>query len=274
MKKLILTLALIAAPALSPAQKISEILFNPPSTDAPNEFVEIIGTPSATLPAGTYLVFIEGDTTGAGDIQNIFDLSGLAFGSNGYLVLRQGSSAYTVDVNATDIVGAGTGWTGVAGWSSDSSTTDIENASMTALLIQTATAPALTDDIDAANDGIIDAPFSTNWTILDGVAVVDNAGDCGYAGLIYSTAATIAGNPVGAEIVVTTATANYITRQNGTTTTTSADFVAGGLEGTAPNFTRAAGDTYPSSMAGGVMTGNVGSANPAASVSDWSSFDF
>ena len=38
---------------------ISEILFNPPGTDAPNEFVEIIGDASATIASGVYLVGIE-----------------------------------------------------------------------------------------------------------------------------------------------------------------------------------------------------------------------
>ena len=44
---------------------ISEILFNPPgSVDAPNEYLEIRGTPNSTVPAGTYLISVEGNTNG------------------------------------------------------------------------------------------------------------------------------------------------------------------------------------------------------------------
>ncbi len=64
-----------------------------------------------------------------GDVNNLFNLSGLTIGSNGFLVLRQGGSTYSVDPNATTVTGSGLGWTGVAGYAADGTATDIENAS-------------------------------------------------------------------------------------------------------------------------------------------------
>lgn len=275
-KSVLACLLAAALPMSAHAQRISEILFNPPSTDAPNEFVELVGTPSSTIPANTYLVFIEGDSgTSTGDVQNIFSLGGLNFGSNGFLVLLQGSTGYTSNGSAQTITGAATGWTGVAGWSADSSATDIENSSFTALLIQTATPPSLSDDVDAGNDGIIDAPFSTNWTILDQVAVTDAATDVAYALVVFSEPGTVAGSPAGADIITFTSTPNYVGRFNGTTSNTAADWFGGGLEGTAPNFTLVAGETHPAAQDGAPVTGSIGSANAGSvsAVNDWTCYN-
>jgi len=114
---------------------ISEILFNPPGTvDAPNEYVEIRGTPNSTISAGTYLISVEGNTNAnPGTIQNVFDLSGRTIGGNGFLVLLQNSNSYAVNPQANSVVN-----TNGAGWGSGSGSTvghrgragktDIENA--------------------------------------------------------------------------------------------------------------------------------------------------
>jgi hypothetical protein len=181
---------------------INEILHNPEGTDSPYEYVEMKGAPNAVIPAGTYLVFIEGDAATAGDVQNVFDLSGLTLGSNGFLVLLQGgSNVWNSQVNAaaTKIVGSGTGWTGVAGWQADSAATDIENEAYTAFLITSATAPSLTLDIDANNDGTAEA-LPAAWTILDGVSADANT-TLGAPELLYATAkfldAEWVGRPTG-----------------------------------------------------------------------------
>jgi TRAP-type C4-dicarboxylate transport system permease large subunit len=71
-----------------------------------------------------------------------------------------------------------------------------------------------------------------------------------------------------------TATSNYVGRFDGTTANTTASWFAGGLSGTAPAFTRAVGDTYPSSIENTSAVDTFGAANPAApsSVADWMSF--
>ena len=84
---------------------IYEILFNPPGSDAPNEYVELRGTPNLLLSAGTYLVVVDGDTNNnPGTIQNVFDLSGRRIGGNGFLVLLQNGNSYAASSNATVLV--------------------------------------------------------------------------------------------------------------------------------------------------------------------------
>lgn len=170
---------------------INEILHNPEGTDAPNEYVEIKGTPGATIPAGTYLVFIEGDTGTAnpGDINNLFDLSGLTLGSNGFLLITQKSNTYTINPAATVITGTGaSGFAGAAGWASDSGT-DIENETFTAMLISAASAPALATDIDADNDGTTDGAVFPTWTVLDSVASLEHSSagtDRAYSPVVFA----------------------------------------------------------------------------------------
>ena len=151
---LLVTLAMsfiVPATAAGPYY-ISEILMNPPGTDAPHEYIELRGTASATLPTGTYLVGIEGDSSGSGVgiVQTIFNLSGVSFGSNGYLVLRQFNSAHTTVAGANVLTSTAAGWSGGVGFTAESGT-DIENPSVTFLLINAATAPAIASDIDSNN---------------------------------------------------------------------------------------------------------------------------
>jgi hypothetical protein len=107
-KVLVLALLCLLGSFLCPvasAQVISEILINPPGTDAPNEYIELRGSPNQLLPFGTYLVAVEGDTNGnAGTIQNLFDLSGKQLGGNGFLVILQKTNSYSVNSNATILV--------------------------------------------------------------------------------------------------------------------------------------------------------------------------
>ncbi|MEA5605827.1 FG-GAP-like repeat-containing protein, partial [Nostoc sp. UHCC 0252] len=159
---------------------INEILFDPPSTDTSKEYIELRGTAGATLAPGTYLVAVEGDSANnPGNVQDIFNLSGKQFGSNGLLVLLQKGNTYAVNPNANVVTNTGTG----AGWGSGVSSSlghigqgnanDIENGSVSFFLIQTTTAPNLSNDIDADNDGIADGAAYSNWTVLDSVSVLD-----------------------------------------------------------------------------------------------------
>ena len=101
---------------------INEIFFNPAGTDAPNEYIELRGTPGLTVGSGTYLLFLEGDnpttpstTPGVrpGDIGGIFDLSGKSFGNNGYMVLRQFTSPYSVNADASAYTATSASWVGL-----------------------------------------------------------------------------------------------------------------------------------------------------------------
>ena len=167
---------------------INEIFFNPPGTDAPNEYIELRGTPGLTLGTGNYLLLIEGDNgvstsagARAGDIQGLFNLSAKAFGSNGYMVLRQFSSPYTVNGNASTYTGTSAGWGGLGFNTSATAAGDIENISFTAMVVNIGSgiAPIWGSQLDANNDGNLELP--TGWSILDSIGV----GDTGTTDRLY-----------------------------------------------------------------------------------------
>ncbi|MBG1267437.1 beta strand repeat-containing protein [Nostoc sp. WHI] len=226
---------------------INEILF---STSANNEYIELRGTPDAILAPGTYLVGVEGDsgTPSIGDIQNIFDLSGKKFGSNGFLVLLQkGNSSYLTKPGATVLTndGNGAGWgNGTSGSNSSSighsgdtgTTNNIENGSVSFFLIQSTTAPKLTNDIDLDNDGTADGVYSS-WTVLDSVSVLDGgATDTAYGSIVFrkSSSGLV---PTTATVVDTSFIPGYVGRSSDTTGSTASDWVASLITGTAPNLT-------------------------------------
>jgi hypothetical protein len=174
-------LALVSLTSANAQIYINEIFFNPPSTDAPNEYIELRGTPSLTVGSGTYLLFLEGDNSGSttvgsrpGDIQGIFDLSGKNFGSNGYMVLRQSSSPYTVNTGASSYTATSAGWEGI-GLNSSTSGGDVENLSFTAMVISigSAAVPSWGQQLDSNNDGLLE--LTSGWSILDSIGVGDQS---------------------------------------------------------------------------------------------------
>jgi fibronectin-binding autotransporter adhesin len=233
---------------------INEILFNPPGTDAPNEYIELRGTASAAIPAGTYLVAIEGDSAdNLGDVQTIINLSGLTFGSNGFLVLLQNGNTYTTVAGATVITSTTTGFGGLPGsiWSADSGATDIEDASVTFMVIQTGTAPTLTSDIDTDDNGTPDGATFTSWSVIDSIGALDGTAttDRTYGAINYSNNTGTPGSAPGTPILVAF-TAGYLGRSGDTTGSTSTDWVASGaLGGAQPNWTLSATETEPIAFA-------------------------
>ncbi|MDZ8109037.1 MAG: FG-GAP-like repeat-containing protein [Nostoc sp. DedQUE12a] len=255
---------------------INEILFDPPSTDSPKEYIELRGTPGAILAPGTFLVGIEGDSgsPNPGNVQDIFDLSGKQFGSNGLLVLLQKGNSYAVNPNANVVTNTGTG----AGWGNAASsslghtggTTDIESGSVSFFLIQTTTAPNLSNDIDSNNDGIADGAAYSNWTVLDSVSVLDGATtDIAYGSIVFRKG-SVGSVPSNATVVDTsfTAAAGYVGRSGNTTGSTASDWVASVVIGTAPNLTLDnVPDTSPQKFAGQPLN-HIGDTNfvPPANV--------
>jgi len=191
MKKIITTVALVGAiTTLAHGQPyISEIFFNPPGTDAPNEYIELRGSANGTIASGTWLLFLEGDnpttpstTPGArpGDIQGLFDLGGRVFGSNGYLVMRQFNSPYTVNASANTVTATSASWGGL-GQNTSVAAGDIENISFTAMVISigSGSAPAWGQQLDSNNDGTLELP--SGWSIFDSIG----AGDTGATDRLY-----------------------------------------------------------------------------------------
>ena len=240
---------------------VSEILFNPPGIDGPNEYIELRGTPNLVIPDGTYLVAVEGDAAGnPGTIQDTFDLSGRKVGGNGFLVLLQKGSLYAVNTNATVLVntnsgpGWGSGSTSSVGHRGENGQTDLENASASFFLVQSTNAPAIGSDIDTDDDGTPDGPVFASWTVLDSVGVLDadGAGDFAYAAINFRRN-TAPGNGATALGVIVPAgfTPSYVARTGNTVGSAAADWVAGdGLAGSASGWMLGGtADTLPARFA-------------------------
>jgi methionine-rich copper-binding protein CopC len=244
---------------------INEVLFNPPGTDAPNEYIELRGPANSTIAGGTYFVAIEGDSAdNPGDVQTLINLSGLTFGSNGFLVLLQNGNTYTTAAGATVITSTTTGFSGLPGgiFQADGGATDIEDASVTFMLVQTGVAPTLTDDIDANNDGTPDGSVYGGWSVRDSIGVLDgtSATDRAYGAINFSNNTGTNGTATGT-VVLVGFTAGYVGRIGDSTGSAAADWVASVPAGAQPNFTLGnASNTEPSGFANKPLN-HIGASN-------------
>ena len=243
---------------------INEVLFNPPGTDAPNEYIELRGTPSTTIPTGTYLVAIEGDAAdNPGDVQTIINLSGLSLGSNGFLVLLQNGNTYTTAAGANVITSTTTGFSGLPGgiWSADGGATDIEDCSVTFMLIQSGVTPTLTDDIDANDDGVTDGSVFGGWNVRDSISAMNGSANARAYGAINFRNNSGSGTSTGTEVVVGFVP-TYVGRIGNSTGSTASDWAGSGvLGGAASNWTLgASSETEPSGFAGKPLN-HIGASN-------------
>ncbi|MCB9891172.1 MAG: hypothetical protein H6832_11110 [Planctomycetes bacterium] len=167
-------LAVTALTGLANAQfSLSEILINPPGNDDGYEAIEIRGAANAAL-TGYYILAIEGDGTNAGTVDTVINLGAYSTGSNGLLLMRDSSTivlkpapaaATTVAVDAAAF------------------TPDIENGTIT-IVLGFGTAPTVSVDLDANNDGVLDNGIP-GFTTVDAVAWTDGgASDFMYAGAL------------------------------------------------------------------------------------------
>jgi len=251
---------------------INEILFNPPGTDAPDEYIELRGTPNLVLSNGTFLVAVEGDAGGnPGTVQNIFDLSRRRIGGNGFLVLLQEHNNYQPNSDATVLVheGSGSGWgsgtSSTVGHRGEGGQTDIENPSLTFFLIQSAMPVTVGDDIDSDDSGTPNGTPFAGWTVLDSVGVLDSDGTGDFAyGAINFRRDTSPGNSAGAlgVVVPVSFTPSYVGRTGNTVGSTATDWVASdNLGGIAPDWTLGlTTNTVPISFAGAALN-HIGSPN-------------
>ncbi len=253
---------------------INEVMLNPPGLDAPNQYVELRGTPNWMFPDGSYLISVEGDSGGnPGTIQNVFDLSGRMIGGNGFLVLLQKSNTYSVVNGATALVnsdtgtGFGSGNTSSIGHTGEGGQTDLEKNSLTFFLIQTTNKPSIGTDLDTNDDGTLDAPEVTSWLVWDSVGVLDNdgAGDIAYGAITFRRNAAALGSGV---VVPVNFTPSYLGRTSNTTGSSASDWLASdnfGTNGTPPNWLLGGtADTLPASYAGRALN-HIGGPNFGAS---------
>ncbi|MBI5384911.1 MAG: hypothetical protein HZA90_09520 [Verrucomicrobia bacterium] len=260
---------------------INEVLFNPPGIDTTNEYVELRGLPNFVLSNGTYLVAVSGNTNAnPGTVQNVFDLSGRALGGNGFLVLLMKSHLYLPVLNSNATVlgntngpGFGSGTTSSIGHRGGGGQTDLENSSVTYLLLRAATPPKPGDEIDANNDGTPDGAVWSGWTVLDSVGILDNDGfgDIAYGRINYrrNAAPGSGATALTGTVVPVAFTPLYVGRTGNSTGSNSADWVASdNLTGSAPAwFLGGAANTQPSGYAGQPLN-HLGSPNFGAPASN------
>jgi hypothetical protein len=160
MRKLLLCLVFCSAFFVSPfAQTIRAVYFNPKGTDDGREYVEIEHTANTTL-TDIWLVSIDGDASEAGKVDIALNLSSYTTGSNGLLLIRDGSTALEPPpASATTIV-------------INNFTPDLENGTATYLLVTNFTG-SIDQDLDDNNDGTLNTTLP--WaTALFGISQKDN----------------------------------------------------------------------------------------------------
>lgn len=235
-------------PEVTGALYLSEIMFNKDNgsnLQSGYQFIEIRGTPNETIPNFTYVVFIEGDveSSTAGKVKWWFDISNLSIGSNGYLVIRQSGSPYSIAEGATVVTGT-SGFNGLdfGSYEGSGDKDDIESLSQNILLINTGLAVSRNDvydirveNVDRANalepDGVPDA----SWTILDQISSLDDDGiEVGYGPLIFHEDADADDSNLilenGSNLIQNSFKSGYLARVGSTEGATSADWMGGQLE--------------------------------------------
>jgi hypothetical protein len=230
-----------------------------PTARRSTQYLELRGPAGAQIAAGTYIVSIDGDRNqNPGTIDSVIDLSGKSFGSNGFLVFLAGGSAYSTDPSAAVEASGTTGFSGIAGWSGNSGAVAYERPSTTFLLVTAAAAPAPGVDIDTvgSNDGVPDGATYASWTILDSVAIADNANDKTYAALNFRPNV----GSFGTSVVLAGRTW-YAGRFGDSFGSTAGAWVGSSvLGGSNPNFSLSASTVAPVGVAGKPLN-HVGASN-------------
>jgi hypothetical protein len=163
LKYAFLTFCLFAAGANGQNLILNEIEADAPdaATQFSCQYVELRGTPGATVPAGRYFVSINGASGSFGDVSFIVSLGGRTVGTNGTITIindikgtcpNRTFPAGTTLVAVQDFDGLGL----------------LDGGARTFAIISAATAPSAGDDLDTNNDRAIDP--------ANGVSVIDGFG--------------------------------------------------------------------------------------------------
>ena len=290
--------------SLSAQLYINEIMVQPPnSSSSPKqdneELIEIRGVANSTIADNTYLIQVEGDETDPGDIETntnnaggIIDLSGKTIGSNGTLVILTTGHPYTINSGGTTRI------TGVTDG-------NLEDPTHTFFLINTngnsvtddggtsRSTPHTNHDLDEDNDGIIDTKFTSAWTFMDGISIIDNDDDneYGYAEVIFSknpSNSTIYKSDTATLVDTSNQQFRYFARIGNSTgykagEVTDADWVGGTINsGDNPNLSSSDYWSFGSNSSGiralpeaweGYELNHLGAPNPTADALSIKSFD-
>ena len=235
------------ADASLPVALVNELKVNPPGTDDGWEFVELRGSPGASL-AGLYFLTVEGDPgtggTDTGVVDFVVDLGtacsgACSFGPNGLLYIKatSGHPSQDADTNVLELPDLDTG--------------SLENGTTSYILLSSPVDFAGGSDLDANDDGTLELPVGAS--ILDSIAWTDgDAGDLLYGGVVCTPAS---GTPDAA------------TRLPSDTSTSADAWYCGDLDGADPDvagYDEATGSEWMPS--GAVLT--PGAENYGGSTSD------
>ncbi len=246
---------------------INELHINAPGgTDTGLEYIELRGTPGATIPGNYYLNILEGDSQdGNGTLDHVFYLGGMTIGSNGYLVLLQAGNTYITNPNATTVVATGAGW----GTVFSSREEDFENGTNSYLLVQSATEPTPSVNVDALKNGVLTGE-ALQWTIVDSIGIMDGgAMDTGYAKTNFSALGLGIVNASNTIFDLTTFdtvtlppdgfTPDYLGRAGNSTGQLASSWVASDIVGSNPSFAIETTEVAPLGVSGNLD--HIGSAN-------------
>jgi hypothetical protein len=159
----------LAGSASAAEPYISELFWNPAGTDQGWERVELAGDPGASLD-GYWFVVMEGENVPAGTIDQLVDLTGYTFGSNGLLLIADDATNVLDPAPdaATNVV--------IFDFSPD-----IENGANTFILVKGTPTFALGQDLDQGpggasdiGDGVLDAGTFGGVTVVDAVGWIDS----------------------------------------------------------------------------------------------------
>ncbi len=275
-KLVTLSIAGALVQSLSAQVWINEVLPNAPGSDTGNEYFELRGAPNMSL-TGYYLISLEGQGAGKGDVNQFFDLSAFSIGANGYLFARQVGSQFAPTATGATVIdnSIGTGWGQVngagssVGHHSDAAQVDIENGATTILLVNIGTGqpPDITMDLDLDNDLTLDLP--EGWTVVDSVGIMDGSGaaatDATYAAIAFYVEGQLGTNVFGNMISIpgpmtTTAGTFHVGRKGESTGSTSNDWFGSVLQGSAASplnfyFISSSDDSYTARLVSDMVYG-------------------
>ncbi len=215
---------------------ISEIqedpLFGNRDTD---QYIELRGTPNATIPDGTYFATLESWGAvpgGPGYLHSIIDVSNLSFGSNGFLTITQAASPYQVNAQSSRLSSTSNAFAGLPDnrWSDASTISDRlahVGGSLSFLLITSPTKPTPATDYDLNDDGTLDNG-AASWIIHDSVAMLGfTPSPCWSYGRISFSHFNADQRVAPGTVLVVQENVGYVARIGNSTGYTTEDWVAG-----------------------------------------------
>lgn len=225
-----------------------------PASRRAQQYIELRGPAAASIATGTWLVSVDGDRNqNPGSIDVVLDLGGKVIGGNGFLVLLPAGNGFAVDPGANAITSGASGFSGIAGWTGSVA---FERPSTSFFLVSAASAPTPGADIDSNNDGVPDGAEWAAWTLIDSVALADNANDKTYAALNFRPGTSTVGTTVS--MAVRAWYAGRFGDSFGVAATAWVD--SGPLGGANPNFLLSATNAVPAGVASKPLN-HIGASN-------------